>query len=525
MSHVSVQGAQQYPGTSMPDRDWWSALWPNPEAMLRGLGAAAGHRALDVCCGDGYFTVPLARLTAPAITVGVDLDGDALALARRDAEEARVENVSLLHASACDLGGLVDGRFDFVLIASTIHGVPEPLSMMRSVVSLMNPGARLAVVNWHALARGKCEVLGAPRGPKPTLRMAPMALRRLADATGLTEIAYLDVGPYHYACVFERRDGVARDGAVDPPRPSVEAPLDHAGREPSAGSVLHETVEGNRGVIEAWNTVLFDKYRQYRDIIATGVGIHGKVAIDRLAPEPGERVLDIGCGFGDTTLDLARRVGPSGRATGVDAAARFIEVARREAGEAGIGNVGFIVADGQAAELGGPYDCAFSRMGVMFFASPVAALRNVRKSLRRGGRIAMAVWRRKADNPFLSLVEERVREMLPPPAETDQVTCGPGPFSMASADVVSAQLFAAGFERPTFERFDGEICVGKDVAAAIEFALALGPAGEVMRLAGEEGVRHRAEIAAALEPIMAPCLRKEGVFAMSSSWIVTARAV
>ncbi len=208
MSHIPSPDVKLYPGTSMPDRDWWSALWPNPEAMLRGLGARPGRRALDVCCGDGYFTVPLARLTAPATTVGVDLDYDALALARRDAAEAQVANISLVHASACDLGSLVDGRFDFVLLASTLHGVPDPLGMVISVRDLMNPGAQLAIVNWHALSRAKCEVLGAPRGPRPALRMPPMALRHLTDAAGLSEVAFYDVGPYHYAAVFEPRSAV-----------------------------------------------------------------------------------------------------------------------------------------------------------------------------------------------------------------------------------------------------------------------------------------------------------------------------
>lgn len=195
-----------YLGTSMPDRDWWSALWPNPEAMLRGLGARSGQRALDVCCGDGYFTVPLARLTTPAVTVGVDLDNDALELARRDATSARLDNISLIHASASDLGELVDGGFDFVLLASTLHGVPEQLEMILALRRLMtDPGGRLVVINWHALSRKKCEVLGKPRGPRPAIRMPPMALRHLTDKAELTEVAFFDVGPYHYASIFELR--------------------------------------------------------------------------------------------------------------------------------------------------------------------------------------------------------------------------------------------------------------------------------------------------------------------------------
>lgn len=281
---------------------------------------------------------------------------------------------------------------------------------------------------------------------------------------------------------------------------------------------------GNAEAIEAWNTVLFDKFVRYRDIMTTGLGIHGDVAMDRLELKAGQRVLDVGCGFGDTTLTLAARVGPKGEATGVDAAPRFIEVAQREAVEAKVPNARFLVGDVESADLGGRYDAAFSRMGVMFFANPVAALRNVRKALNPGARAAFAVWRRKDENPFLDVVEKRVLEIVQPPEKTDQVTCGPGPFSMASADVVSAQLVAAGFQRPTFERFDGEIFIGRDVDAAIDFALTIGPAGEVMRLAGAEAEAKRPQVVAALREILAPFARETGVYGMSSTWIVTARA-
>ncbi len=282
--------------------------------------------------------------------------------------------------------------------------------------------------------------------------------------------------------------------------------------------------DGNAEAIEAWNTVLFDKFCQYRDILTTGLGLHGEVAMDRGAPKPGAHVLDVGCGFGDTTVVLGRLVGETGRATGVDCASRFIDAARREASEAGAKNVNFLVADVQEGELGGPYDLAFSRMGVMFFASPVAALRNIRRSLKSGGRLSMAVWRKKEENPFLAAVENRVLEIVTVPEKTEEVTCGPGPFSMASADVVSAQILKAGFVRPTFERFDGEIFVGKDLASAIEFALSIGPAGEVMRLAGEEGAKKRPEVVAAVGEVLAPFVRATGVYGMSSSWIITAQA-
>lgn len=278
----------------------------------------------------------------------------------------------------------------------------------------------------------------------------------------------------------------------------------------------------NAEAIEAWNTILFDKFVQYRELLVASLGVHGARGIDRLAPSPGARIVDLGCGFGDTTLELARRVGPAGRVVGIDAAHRFIEAARREA--SGVANVAFEVADVQERVPGGPYELAFSRMGMMFFASPVIALRKVRQALVDGGRLCMIVWRRKASNEFLTVAEDAVAALLGEPEKGDQVTCGPGPFSMASTDVVSDQLVAAGFRDIAFERSDAELRVGDNLDAAVDFSLTIGPAGERVRLAGEIGDARRREVEAAVRDVLVPFAREDGVYAGSSTWIVTARA-
>ncbi|HSD89717.1 MAG TPA: class I SAM-dependent methyltransferase [Kofleriaceae bacterium] len=280
------------------------------------------------------------------------------------------------------------------------------------------------------------------------------------------------------------------------------------------------SLPGNQEAIEAWNTVLFDKFVRYRPFVTTALGLHGTRGIERLAPRPGASVVDIGCGFGDTTIQLADRVGPTGRATGVDAASRFIDTARAEA--AGRSNVRFEVADVEAAVPGGPYDYAFSRMGTMFFASPVFALRNIRKTLVPGGRFCMVVWRKKEANDCFYYAEVAVREILGDPPKNDQVTCGPGPFSMASPDLVSDQMRAAGYTDITFERSDGDVLVGKTISEAIDFALMLGPAGEVVRLAGQAAIDRRDEVEAALRKVIEPFVRPDGVYAPSSCWLVTA---
>lgn len=291
------------------------------------------------------------------------------------------------------------------------------------------------------------------------------------------------------------------------------------------GTVLKtRTFEGNAEAIEAWNGVLFDKFLRFRHIICDGLAVIGTAALDRHPIPSGARVLDVGCGFGDSTLEIAERAGADGEAVGVDPAARFIDVAAKEAAAARAANARFLVVDAQCDALDGPYDYVFSRFGTMFFNNPVVALRNLRRSLKDGGALTMTVWRRKDENPWLYAAEQAVAPIVPLPPSTDEATCGPGPFSMASPDLVSRQLLAAGFRDVAFERFDTPIRIGDSVADAIDFAMALGPAGEIMRLAGDEGERRRPQVTGALARIFGSLVRPDGIFADASTWIVTARA-
>lgn len=278
---------------------------------------------------------------------------------------------------------------------------------------------------------------------------------------------------------------------------------------------------GNTEAILAWNTVLFDKFLRYRPLVVTSLEPFGTRAMARLPLKAGMSVVDIGCGFGETTQQLGALVGSSGRAVGVDAAARFIDVARRES--EGTPQVRFEVADVEVGVPGGPYDAAFSRMGVMFFNQPVIALRNVRKALRPGAMFAMSVWRKKEANEGMYVAELVAREILGHPPKGDQVTCGPGPFSMASPDLVSDQLVGAGYTDIAFERADGDLLIGHTIDDAIDFALTLGPAGEIVRLAGAEGQRRLGEIEAALRGAIEGFARPDGIYAPATTWIVTAR--
>jgi SAM-dependent methyltransferase len=286
---------------------------------------------------------------------------------------------------------------------------------------------------------------------------------------------------------------------------------------------MESVAASNREATEAWSGPLFDRFVEFRELVADGLGAHGEAAIEVHPPRPGDRVIDLGCGFGDTTQRLAGLVGPEGEARGVDVSEPFVEQARREA-EGGPKNVSFAVADVQVSALGEDFDYAYSRMGLMFFANPVAALRNVRSSLAPGGRLCAVVWRRKEDNEWVRRAELVVDEYLDHPEDSDEPTCGPGPFSMANADTVTEQLKIAGFEQISLRRSDLPLKIGNDLDQAVEFNMSLGPAGEVLRLWEDRIDEIRPRIAADLREALAEFEGSNGVVAPASTWIIGAVA-
>ena len=276
--------------------------------------------------------------------------------------------------------------------------------------------------------------------------------------------------------------------------------------------------------VEFWNRVLVPKLAKYKHILVDGLSLHSAKIFPSLEVRAGDRVVDIGCGFGDTAIMLAERVGPGGSVLGVDCCEAFLDYGRRDAAAAGMRNVGFLEADVQSYSFQPRFDFCFSRFGTQFFDNPVAGLRNMRRTLRPGGIMTMIVWRTIDDNPWLGIPKEIVKRYLPPVKE-DAAHCGPGPFSMANVDVVTKQLEIAGYTDISFERIDASLFVGKDPDDAVAFQLALGPAGEIYREAGDEAIRRHDEIAAALRKELARYATPTGIMMDSSSWKVSARNV
>lgn len=190
-------------GTAMPDPDWWQALWPRPDEALAKFGIESDAEAVDLCCGDGLFTIPLARMARHV--VAIDLDPEMVELARARAKAAGVTNCAFIVGDAYDLGELVTPKSeDFVLIANTFHGVPDKARLARAVVTVLRPGGRFVVVNWHQRPREETIVLGQPRGPRTEMRMTAQAVTAAVAPAGLRSIQVIELPPYHYAAIFQR---------------------------------------------------------------------------------------------------------------------------------------------------------------------------------------------------------------------------------------------------------------------------------------------------------------------------------
>ncbi len=191
-----------FQGTAMPVADWWQALWPDPARVLIDSGLAPGAAAVDLCAGDGWFTLPMARIARHV--VAIDIDGELLHLARLRLSKAGLTNCEFKEADAYDLAKVVSTPVDFVFLANVFHGVPDQTRLSGVVASVLVAGGRFAVVNWHKRPREETTVLGAPRGPATELRMSPQAVKAAVEPSGFELFRIAEVSPYHYSAVFQK---------------------------------------------------------------------------------------------------------------------------------------------------------------------------------------------------------------------------------------------------------------------------------------------------------------------------------
>jgi ubiquinone/menaquinone biosynthesis C-methylase UbiE len=279
----------------------------------------------------------------------------------------------------------------------------------------------------------------------------------------------------------------------------------------------------NSEFVDFWNEVLVPKFIKYKHVLVDGLTHHSEAIFPSLPVKEGDRVLDVGCGFGDTAIKLAACVGPNGQVVGLDCCEAFLDYGRNDVARQGIANVTFMNADALLERFEPEYDFVFSRFGTMFFANPVAGLKNMRNALKPGGTMTHIVWRTPKDNPWLSMAKDVVLQFLPAPGE-DGRTCGPGPFSVANEEMVTKMMEIAGYQEIVLKRVDALVLVGRNLEDALDFQLALGPAGEVFREAGAEAEAKIDEIRAALTAaINAQKKEADGIVMESSSWVISGK--
>jgi SAM-dependent methyltransferase len=271
-----------------------------------------------------------------------------------------------------------------------------------------------------------------------------------------------------------------------------------------------------------WNEQAGPIWVSQQERLDRQIGPHGERAIARLAPAPGERVLDLGCGCGASSLELARRVASGGRVLGLDLSEPMLARARERAAAAGLANLTFRAADVQSATLEtGAFDAAFSRFGVMFFSEPVSAFRNVLGALRPGGRLVFACWRPVKENAWVLVPMAAAAPLLtlpPPPPEG-----APGPFAFADPARVRGILEAAGFEAIALEPVDLMMTPGGgDPDEAADTFLQVGPLASVLRETNA-GVALRDQVRAAVRKSFEPHQRGGRVELGSAIWLVEAR--
>lgn len=191
-----------FPATVMPDQDWWHALWPDPDHVVKALHIGEGMTVVDLGCGDGYFTAAIARQIGAGRVIGVDLD--AAMLSQAQAACAGLTNCDWLLGDAMELSRMLDKPVDYVLIANTFHGVPDKTALACEIAAALKPGGHFAIVNWHPLPREATPVLGQPRGPRTELRLSVAQTQQAVEPAGFRLETLVELPPYHYGAIFSK---------------------------------------------------------------------------------------------------------------------------------------------------------------------------------------------------------------------------------------------------------------------------------------------------------------------------------
>ncbi|BBP03114.1 methyltransferase type 11 [Sulfuriferula plumbiphila] len=193
-----------FPATAMPDQNWWHALWPDPDGIVRDLRIESAMTVVDLGCGDGYFTAAIARQLGRGRVIGFDLDPAMLEQAQAACDG--MANCDWLRGDAMELSHLIGAPADYVLIANTFHGVPDKTALAREIAAVLARAGHFAIVNWYPRAREETPVLGQPRGPRTELRMSTEQTRAVVEPAGFELEALVELPPYHYGAIFRKAE-------------------------------------------------------------------------------------------------------------------------------------------------------------------------------------------------------------------------------------------------------------------------------------------------------------------------------
>ncbi len=248
----------------------------------------------------------------------------------------------------------------------------------------------------------------------------------------------------------------------------------------------------------------------------------GRAAMKLAAPVAGERVLDVGCGAGESTLELAELVGKTGSVVGLDISGALLEEARARADAACHTHVQFVLGNAATERFTQRFDLLYSRFGVMYFEDTVATFKNLRAALRPGGRIGLVTWQQLAANPWADTPLAAVRTLRPGHPVPDALAPGkPGPFYLCDPDQVHDKLERAGFRAISITPHEEPVLFGGSATLqeAVEYALQIGPAA---RFIAHAQLEHEPRLRKLLSEALAPFAGPEGVRIPARTLLLTA---
>lgn len=281
------------------------------------------------------------------------------------------------------------------------------------------------------------------------------------------------------------------------------------------------TAPGNADMNDFWNGAGGQTWMSFEDRLEASLSPLGNAALRAARLAANESVLDVGCGCGGTSINIAQTVGSAGRVHAVDISRPLLQRAAANAQVAGLQNITFAEGDAQIYPFAdNTYDLVFSRFGVMFFGDPIAAFTNLFRALKPGGRLAFICWQAAQHNEWVSrpLAEVAKHLALPAPPAPGE----PGPFSLSDKDRVHHLLGAAGFTGTTIENLNKPFILGDSPQRAVEFLMQLSPSGGAVNRSGADEAT-RTLIANDMLALFSTFTTEHGIVMESASTIVTAQ--